>query len=250
MGFIDIPNLPQADVRLVLIDGRTDGRIIGELRARGVESIATKAYPGLYSAISHHPDIFLHPIGGDRIVYAPGISPETLTALDGHGFCLIRGAAELGSRYPMNIAFNVARVGHFAIHNFRYTDPVVLEELKKLEVELINVKQGYAKCSVSVVDEKSIITSDKGIARAADKKGMDVLLIEPERGIRLPGLDMGFIGGSTGLLGRHQWAVTGDLDSLKSGPEIRAFLLSRNIEPVCLSPEQIVDVGSILPIQI
>ena len=38
--------------------------------------------------------------------------------------------------------------------------------------------QGYAKCSCVVVDEDSIITSDRGIWREAVNAGMDVLLIE------------------------------------------------------------------------
>ena len=43
--------------------------------------------------------------------------------------------------------------------------------------EIINVKQGYAKCSICVVSDNAIITADKGIAKAAIQNRIDVLEI-------------------------------------------------------------------------
>jgi dihydroorotate dehydrogenase len=113
----------------------------------------------------------MHHLGSEKIIYAPGTNTEFLDALKAYGFRLIEGKTVLSDSYPGNIAYNAARVGNYAIHNFRYTDPLLKDMLEKTGVEFINVKQGYSKCSICIVDQNRIITSDKGIEKAAEKKG-------------------------------------------------------------------------------
>jgi hypothetical protein len=62
------------------------------------------------------------------------------------------------------------------------------------------VKQGYTKCSLVVVDEKSVITSDMGLAAALQRFEIDVLLISQGH-VALPGLQYGFLGGASGRAG-------------------------------------------------
>ena len=76
----------------------------------------------------------------------------------------------------------------------------------------IFVTQGYANCSVAVVDERWIITADCGIARACRAAGLDVLQICP--GFIRSGMVLGFIGGCCGKLGADQLAFTGRLPDL------------------------------------
>ena len=63
----------------------------------------------------------------------------------------------------------------------------------------IHVKQGYTRCSLLPVDDRSFITSDAGIAKTLAEHDTDVLLIHPGH-IHLPGFDYGFIGGTGGGL--------------------------------------------------
>jgi len=135
-----------------------------------------------------------------------------------------------------------------AFHNLKYTDPVLANELISEGVELVHVNQGYAKCSISVVDDSSIITSDPGIAKAAEKKGLDVLLTETEEEIKLPGVKYGFIGGSSGLIDERKWLLTGDILNLKSSEKIIQFLQKKSIDIVYLPGEPVVDIGSIIPL--
>jgi hypothetical protein len=121
--------------------------------------------------------------------------------------------------------------------------------LNNIGLEPIDIKQGYTKCSISVVDENAIITADIGIAREAEKRGIEALLIEPSQGILLPGLDYGFIGGSSGLLDRDIWPVYGDARKLVSFPSIYDFLSKKNIKILSLSDGNVVDLGGIIPLQ-
>lgn len=249
MCCLTVPNLPLSRVRTVLIDGRADSAIMGKLSEMNIRVIRTIGHPEVYGAVSGHPDILLHPLAGKRIVYAPGLAPQLLEELTSLGFMMIRGESRLESRYPGSIAYNAARVGSFVFLHEQYTDPVLKRELAADGVTFIPVRQGYAKCSISIVDEKSIITADAGIARAAAGKGLDVLLIGPETGIRLPGLEYGFIGGSTVLLDKKVWAVTGCAESLKSIGRIRDFLAGKGIACLSLSAGPVMDLGSILPLE-
>ncbi|MFZ5989135.1 MAG: DUF6873 family GME fold protein [Bacillota bacterium] len=247
MNYINVPNLPDKNVRLALVDGRISPGLERGLCSNGVTLIKTYAHSALYPAISFHPDIVLHHIGDKLLVFAPGTNENTLRALTGLGFSLIKGNSELTSKYPGNICYNVARVGNFAFHNTKYTDSVLRENLYKMGVEFVHVNQGYAKCAVSIADENSIITMDAGIAKAAERKGLDALVIEESK-IRLPSLDKGFIGGSTCLIDKKRWALAGDLEKLDSSAKIYDFLTAKGIEIVSLSQDQVIDVGSIIPL--
>jgi len=248
MRYLDKPNLPDGPVSAVIADGRISRENEEGLLAMGIKIIKTKRHPGVYEAISFHPDIMFHHVGGDRIVYAPETDESVVMQLASLGFHMIQGRSRLGEKYPFDIAYNAARVGRYVFHNFKYTDPVLKEELEKQGGIPVHVKQGYAKCSVSVVREDFMITSDAGIARAASDVGIEVLLIEPEEDLALPGLDYGFIGGSSAMLGKDKWCITGSLENLRQGERIKKALECKGIEAVSLGRGKVEDIGSIIAI--
>ena len=244
------PNLPKEEVTYVVIDGRADNTILKSFSDLKINTILTQRHPDVYEAISYHPDIMMHHIGANRIVVAPN-TPETLIdSLENLGMEIILGATKLKEKYPATIPYNVARVGKFAFHSTKYTDPVLRRLLEDEGVLLIDVKQGYTKCLTCIVDENSIITSDAGICSAAKEVGMDTLLIEQDKAISLKPFDMGFFGGATGLIAQNTLAVTGNINNMKSYAIIKDFLKMRGKELVFLSNRGAIDLGSILPIKI
>lgn len=248
MDFIEIPNLPQKPVSLVVVDGRISVAAEASLERLGVTPLKTERHPGLYEAVSFHPDMLLHHTGGNRIVHAPGIGSALAASLLEAGFRLICGETELTPEYPRDIAYNVARVGGFYFHNLKHTDPVLRKELEKAGAEPVHVEQGYTKCSVAVIDDRTIITSDAGIASVSKTKGIRALLIDPAQNILLPGLNYGFIGGATGLLGKNRLSVNGDARLLKDYHPISRLLSQKGCELLSLSGEQVTDTGSVIPL--
>lgn len=248
MKFIGTPNTPDGPVKYAVVDGRISEKCEAKLVSLGISLIKTAKHPGVYEAISFHPDIMLHHLGNNCIVYAPGTDQSTLLELKRLEFELIAGETVLSPAYPYDIAYNVARVGNIAFHNLKYTDPVLKAELVKRGIRLVHVNQGYSKCSVAVVDDRSIITSDRGIAELAEENSIDVLVVENDENIFLLGLNYGFIGGCSGLIGKNKWAVAGDFTRLAEAERIQAFLASKGIEIVSLSDERICDLGSIIPL--
>jgi len=250
MAFITSPNLPEKTASLAIVDGRIGNEAEKKLNDLGVKLLKMQLHQGLYTAVCRHPDMLLHHIGGETIVYAPGMDPALLDELKVYGFNLLKGERILAPSYPADIAYNVARVGKKYFHNLRYTDPVIAKQLERHGVKAVHVEQGYTKCSVLPVDENSIITSDTGIAKAAKSEGLDVLLVDCDRSIQLPGLNYGFIGGAGGMLSKSICAINGNKNRLSCCEAVSAFLLRKKVHFVGLSDGSVTDIGSILPLML
>lgn len=138
-------------------------------------------------------------------------------------------------------ALNICIVGDYSICN-EQTSGMRLSWLKR-----IPVKQRYARCSICVVDERSIITADHGIAKSCQGL-LDVLEIEPGH-IELPGFDYGFIGGCSFKLNAHELAFTGNLRTHPDAERIESFLRERGVKSVCMTDGPLLDIGSAVPVQ-
>jgi len=244
---LDTPFLPKAPVKTVLIDGRIPRDIENNLRHFCIDIVKLPFCNEVYEAIACHPDILMHPVNSNTVVAAPNVFDFFNTRFSNTAINIVKGSTVLTRNYPSNIAYNIGRVGKYVIHNLNYTDRVTLKLLEKDELSFIHVKQGYSKCSIGIVNENSIITSDRGIAKALEKIGIDVLCISPGY-IELPGLEYGFFGGISGLIDRNKLAFTGHLRYHPDYKRIIDFLQKHKIEPVFLDKGISKDVGSIIPI--
>ncbi|MFZ5967968.1 MAG: DUF6873 family GME fold protein [Bacillota bacterium] len=242
-----IPFMPEKKAAVVVIDGRTPGKIVNNLVQMGIDIIKTPRCEALYEAIACHPDILLHPVNGTDIVVAPNVYEKMKPLLLGIGLNPVMGCTQLKRNYPDNVAYNVARVGNIAIHNLKYTDQMVRELLERENVTCIHANQGYSKCSICIVSEKAIITEDKGIGKIAEKWGIETLMITPGY-IDLQGLAYGFIGGASGVIDEDKIGFCGSLERHPDYRRIAAFLEKWNKTPVYLYEGNPVDIGSIIPL--
>lgn len=248
MSFLEVPFIPDDKVSLAVVDYRISRIMEESLNKEGIECIKTVKCKELYEAVDGHPDMLMLHIGGNRVILAPNIYEDMAPQLTKKGFAVTKGATWLVRNYPGNIAYNVLRIGNLAFHNLKYTDPEVIKALEKENIMLINVNQGYTKCSVCILDSKTIITSDRKLARTAEKYGVESLLIKPG-GIVLKGLNYGFIGGASGLVSKKQIAFAGSLNSLEERCQIVEFIDKKGFEIKNLSDEKLVDYGSIIPLK-
>lgn len=179
-------------------------------------------------SISHHPDIFLCKMGIDENAPVYFAKKETLSA-----------------DYPCDVPFNAACTGKYFIHNLEYTNPDLLQAAENMGMTTINVKQGYSKCSIVIVDETSIITYDEGIYKACEEyDDLDVLLVSPGF-VRLDGYDTGFIGGASGRIG-DEVIFNGDLFCHPDFNRIKIFIESRDLKCKWFAGYPLTDIGSIL----
>ena len=234
-------------VRAVLVDGRAAPLIEGTMKTMSIEVIKTLRHPQLYEAVAYHPDMVICPVGDGKMVVEPIMYEYFKKALAPYSVVLLKGQTELSRNYPSNIAYNIATVGSKAFIYSRYADKKVVKELKKRAVYLIDVKQGYTKCSTAVIDDSGIITSDLGIYAGALKNGIDSLLIEPGH-IKLEGFDYGFIGGCCGNIGKSLLVFAGDPSFHPDWVAISNFLKKRGVTAVSLFEGPLMDVGTVIPV--
>lgn len=144
--------------------------------------------------VSSHPDMTILPIG-DVFVCEPSSYDYYRSFLGGR---VVSGKTTLSSHYPNDIAYNVLIYKNKAFGKKDYIDSNVLKELKKRDIELINVNQGYAKCSCAVCSN-GVVTADDSIFKALCENNVNSLKITPGH-VKLAGYDYGFIGGASGVI--------------------------------------------------
>lgn len=248
MRFVKNPNIPEGMVTAVLVDGRMRKDALKELEKMGIEAIKTQPVSGLYEAVSYHPDMFIHHIGGNNIVAAPNSPVDTIEKLKLLGFNIIYGCKTITGKYPYDIAYNVARIEGYAICNAAYTDYILLGLIEDYGIKIIDVKQGYSKCSVCIAGPGIIITSDDGIYRKLFKYDFEILKISPGF-IELSGLNYGFIGGASGMVAHNVLAFSGDITNHPDFKKIYNFLDNNGINIKILDHGVLQDVGTIIPLK-
>lgn len=168
----------------------------------------------LASPVSRHPDMIFSVL--DDVLFTHEEYYRTArSAIDEicalGGFRLRLSSMERGAAYPRDIGFNAllfsTRGGERKIlmGNRRYLSTELVSFAVSSGREIVSVKQGYAACSALVLeregDSSLIVAADGGIAAACEAVGAEVFRISPASGIRLPGYDVGFIGGASGVYG-------------------------------------------------
>ncbi|MBN7772926.1 DUF6873 family GME fold protein [Clostridium aminobutyricum] len=201
--------------------------LIDYLKSLGHHLIFIRSTDLVYDAVSAHPDIYLCKMGADK-----------------RASVFIGDKTQLGFEYPQNIGFNAVCMGHYFIHNLKYTSPELMETARNQGMTFIHVKQGYTKCNTVVVDENAIITSDAGIVKALNPFHMEILLIQSGY-VNLPGLPYGFLGGASGRVG-NQIVFNGNLEQHPDCKRICEFIESRGLSVHYFREYELEDIGSII----
>jgi rRNA-processing protein FCF1 len=247
MKFVLSPNLPKNIVKVVLLSSGADIKIIKALDKQGIESILVPQCDNLQAQVNSHPDMLCHHLGGNQIVIHKQIIDIIGSKLEKLGFEVIQSDFDLKPDYPNDCALNIARISDRILCNQNIIDKNINSYIEQKGIKKITISQGYAKCSVCIINDNNIITSDKGIAQAAINNGIDVLLIRCGY-INIAGYNYGFIGGTCGKISADKLCFAGNIKLHPSFDIMRKFLHKNGAEAVCLTNEVLEDIGSILPI--
>jgi hypothetical protein len=197
-----------------------------------------------YDSISCHPDIFLFQPEENTFICSPGIDGDLIRELRGSGIRMYEGEGVPGDRYPHTVRYNAVTAGGKLICHRRGTDPRVLGEMERRGYGLVDVKQGYCRCSVMKVSGNSLVTYDTGVARRCEEAGLDVLTISPGS-VELPGHSTGLIGGAAGYCPGGMVCVLGDLDRHPDGRRIREFVREHGSKMFELKGLDLFDAGGL-----
>lgn len=246
--FVVAPYLPKR-AEAVLIGEKYANLLVKPLEKLGITPLFVPDNPFVDSRLSGHTDLSCFHARGERVWLAPYLRDTPFVSLlEKLGAKLSFADIVQDKSYPHDAQLNIAPVGSAVIYNPKVSYlPAVDFLTSECGFSAVEVRQGYAKCSVLTVDEHSIITPDAGIARKAKSAGLDVLEIAPG-GVALDGFEYGFLGGAGFKLSSTRLAFTGVLDYHPDKARIFSFLAARGIEPVYLTNKPVFDIGSVIPL--
>lgn len=225
---------------LIIIDRRLPEKARQSLSRYGeLVGLATEGIT--YDSISGHPDIFFCQ-NSNELITAPNLPKHFTELLRSKGVCLTTGTNPVGKMYPATARYNGVLSEGNLIHHLALTDPVILSQVEPQK--RIHVSQGYCRCNLLLLKDRSFITSDTGIYQTLAGKGYHGLFIDPS-GILLPGFSHGFIGGTCGTCSNQVFFI-GSLHCHKQGNDIRTFLQDLECEIAELYDGPLFDGGGIM----
>ncbi len=242
MKFIEKPNLPQGRVSLAAINSSA-GESIEKLHSLGIKTLNISANPKLPLPVNSHADLQILHVGNNKI-----FSYEHLFARGSKKYFQSKIILQKpGNRYPDDVRLNCTIIDNKIICNIKTVAPEVLEYAYESGLTVINTNQGYARCSICVVDENTIITDDKSIYTAAGKFFNDAQFIS-KGSIGLNGYNYGFIGGCCGKIDKNKIAFNGAIESHKDYKIIIDCLSRNHVECIELNNNPLYDIGGIIPL--
>lgn len=246
--YVIYPNLPQR-AKVVALGEKYADILDKPLNMFGLLPIYVPDNPYVDARLSGHADLSVFHAGGDRVFLAPYLKNTSFAQyLEKTGFFIEYADINQSEKYPNDAQLNIAACGSALVYGRKTAyRPIVDFLTNNCEFTAIHINQGYAKCSILTVDERSIITQDRGAAQACAAAGFDVLCVAPGY-VSLPGFEYGFLGGSGFKLSADTMAFTGTLDEHPDKERILDFLYARGVKPVYLTDRLLFDIGGIIPL--
>ena len=213
--------------------------VIAYLESRGEAVLAVERDEVLPGPLKSHADLQVFPLAGGTVLV--NSRQKRLTeALRAEGFDVLP-VDDIGSSYPADCRLNGFMLNDRIVGNRKCLSRELLDRF-----DLINVNQGYARCSSIVLSGDTVFTDDISIFnRLSSEEGIDCRCF-PQEEIVLKGYDKGFLGGCYGLISRNEILFSGDPSSLSNGQELIEALKEKGASIVCLSSSVPYDFGGIV----
>ena len=225
----------------VLLDCRINETSVNTLELLGFKPIYIPVCNCLQKPVSAHPDMSVFVID-DKI-----FTVKELVHLFYGGEVVFCEREEKLHLYPDDVMLNCAVVGNKALCREDFLHPKIKKYLIDNNYDILNVKQGYAKCSICVVNDNAIITEDDSIEKTAKEACIDVLKLQKGH-VKLYGYDYGFIGGASGLLNENLLCFNGCIENHPQYLLIKEFCRKYDVDLISLNDDVLYDVGSIMVI--
>lgn len=238
------PNLPQENAKIVVMS-TNNKELVNRVEELGIKVLSSENLSKLLIFEQYHADLqFLH--YNKDTVFVLKECTSLKENLKKYFPNVIEISKNIDKDYPNNVMLNCVVLNDKLICNTKTIANEVLQMAIKDNLKIINVNQGYTKCSTCIVNENAIITSDKSIYKSC-RNEMDVLLIR-QGYIELPENDYGFIGGSSFKYNRNTLVFTGNIKLHPDYESIKSFAQNHNVELFSLTENTMIDIGSIIPI--
>ena len=239
------PFLPLNRVKKLLIGKAAQG-FQNELLYLGFELFFGNSENFLKEPLSGHIDVLANHYGNNSY-YIDKSNVGVFNELNKYGINSTVIGENVKNKYPNDAKLNFVRIDDFLLCNSKTVSKEVVERAALDGIKIIDIKQGYTKCSTLIIKQNAVITDDTAIGSALKLNNFDVLTVE-KGSVGLPGYNYGFIGGCGGLISKNEMIFFGNIKMHKSYNEIKSFLNNYKINMTSLSGSNLLDVGSIIPL--
>ncbi len=163
-----------------------------------VEIVRLRAGCGMPAPVASHPDMLLYSGFGSVFVRSAHkyVADEVERATRRR---VVITSDPPADSYPADAAFDCVMIGGALVGRADAISPAVKRAASAAMTPVLNVAQGYAKCSVCTLGDGArapILTADPSIHKLALSRGVRSVLIG-SGSISLPGYSTGFIGGAS-----------------------------------------------------
>lgn len=153
----------------------------------------------------------------------------------------------IGKTYPQNILLNFLFINNILFGKIDFIDNNLKTFCNDNKIKMINVNQGYCRCSTLAISSNAAITADESIYKALSENGVEVLKISAGN-IKLDGFDYGFIGGASGVVDENV-LFFGNIEKHPDYKIIKDFCSKHNKNINIISPQlPLTDIGGIVKI--
>ena len=230
---------------LVLSSSALTEASAASLSSLGFEPIIMPPYHRLQAGVSSHPDMVLFFCGNNYICNDEyfNIASDVFKKINALGYSPIITDEVPRKNYPYDVLLNSLKIGNKIFGLKKAMSKALISFADSNGFEIINVNQGYTKCSVCPISENAIITADEGIAATAKVNGVDVLKIT-DGYVELKGYNTGFIGGASGVFDDKVY-FCGNIYKHPDAEKIIDFCAKYQKSCISLSNEPLFDVGTL-----
>lgn len=242
--FLEKPFLPSSKVKTVIC-GYESADFINYTKYLGIEAYFTKKNKCYDKRVETHADLSVFHLGNNNIILHNQL--ELSETLSSFGMDVINESCKGMLTYPDDCSLNLFKLGQTVFGKFSSASQHVLSYCKANNIDFIDVKQGYAKCSTILLDEHSFITDDQSIYNKGIDLGLECLLVS-KGDVKLDGFDYGFIGGCAFKIDLDRLAFFGDVTKHRDYDRILHLTSCRGIKIEYLKDHDLYDVGSVIPL--
>lgn len=230
----EYPSRPRTPLLLLSYNAPKEACDLAE--ALGSAVLRIPRWERLPTPVAGHPDMLAFPLpdadGSARLLLPEDYYYAYAEFWRASGISVALTRHPFGNVYPADVGLNqLIMKGSL----FGRLDAAASEILAAYP-ESVNVRQGYARCSVVKLSENAAITADRSIAAALSAKEVEVLLIRAGH-IRLDGYNCGFIGGASFPLPDGSVCFFGDLSTHPDCKAISDFAMQQGVRLRSLSGE-------------
>ena len=210
------------------------------LEQYGYVCIPTQKSECVSEPIALHADV-LYLKSENNKIFVSSCQNDNIDMLKQRGYNI--EAVKLAPGYKTECLLNMIITENNVICNPKTCMDLSLLQSRK---EIIEVKQGYTRCSTIALNSDNFITEDEGIYSVLSKKGKNCLLIEKGY-VRLDGYDYGFIGGASVYLKENSTLLfSGDISVHPDFERIKIFCKNINVTTDYIDNMELTEIGGVV----